>query len=97
MLQSMASERVGHDYTTELNRTELITSWQTEGGKGEIVTDFIFLDFKTTVDCDYSHEIKECLLLGRKVMTNLNRELKSRDITLLKKVHIVVKTIFFFR
>ena len=97
MLRSTGSERVRHDYATELNRTKHITSWQTEAGKGETVTDFIFLDFKTTVDCDYSHEIKERLFLGRKVMTNLNKELKSRDITLLKKVHIVVKTIIFFQ
>ena len=53
------------------------------------VTDFIFLGFKITADSDYSHEIKRCLLLGRKAMTNLDSVLKSRDITLLTKVHIV--------
>ena len=55
----------------------------------EIVTDFIFLSSKITADCDYSHEIKRCLLLGRKAMTNLDSILKSRDITLLTKVHLV--------
>ena len=55
----------------------------------ETVTDFIFLGSKVTVDSDCSHEIERCLLLGRKAMTNLERVLKSRDITLLTKVHIV--------
>ena len=55
----------------------------------EAVTDFIFLGFKITADSDYSHEIKRCLFLGRKAMTNLDSVLKSRDITLLTKVHIV--------
>ena len=55
----------------------------------ETVTDFIFLGSKVTVDSDYSHEIERCLLLGRKAMPNLERVLKSRDITLLTKVHIV--------
>ena len=66
-----------------------ITSWQIEGEKVEIVTDFIFLGFKVTVDGDYSHEIKRCLLLGRKVMLNLDNILKSKDVTLMTKVHIV--------
>ena len=66
-----------------------ITSWQTAGEKLEGVTDFIFLDFKITVDGDCSHEIKRHLLLGRKAMTNLESILKSRDIILLTKVHIV--------
>ena len=60
----------------------------------EIVTDFIFLGFKITVDGDCSHEIKRCLLLGRKAVTNPDNILKSRDITLLTKVHRV-KTMFF--
>ena len=94
MLRSTGSERVRHDYATELNRTKHITSWQTEAGKGETVTDFIFLDFKTTVDCDYSHEIKRCLFLGRKAMTNLDNVLKSRDITLLTKDHTVKAMVF---
>ena len=64
-----------------------ITSWQIDGETMEIVSDFIFLGSQITVDSDYSHEIKRCLLLGRKVMTN--NILKSRDITLPTKVHLV--------
>ena len=60
----------------------------------ETVTDFLFLGSKITADSDYSHEIKRCLLLGRKVMTNLDSILKSRDITLLTKVHIVKAMVF---
>ena len=63
-----------------------ITSWQIDG---ETVADFIFLSSKITADGDYSHEIKRCLLLGRKVVTNLDSILKSRDITLLTKVRLV--------
>ena len=63
-----------------------ITSWQTDGEKMETVTDFIFLGSKISADGDCSHEIKRCLILGRKAMTNLDSELKSRDITLLTKV-----------
>ena len=59
-----------------------ITSWQIEGGKVEVVTDFIFLGSKITAYGYCSHEIKRCLLLGRKIMTNLDSMLKSRDITL---------------
>ena len=66
-----------------------ITSWQIEGEKGEAVTQFTFLGSKITVDGDCSNEIKNCLLLGRDAMTNLDNILKSRDITLLKKVCIV--------
>ena len=66
-----------------------ITSWQIEGGKLEVVTDFLFLGSKITMDGDCSHEIKRRLLLGTKAMTNLGNVLKSRDITLLIKVHIV--------
>ena len=62
-----------------------ITSWQIDGEKIEIVTDFLFLVSKITVDNDYSHEIKRYLLFGRKAMTNLDSILKSRDITLPKK------------
>ena len=64
-----------------------ITSWQIEGEKVEVVTDFIFLGFKITTDGHCSREIKRHLLLGRKAMTNLDSILKSRDITLLTKVH----------
>ena len=62
-----------------------ITSWQVDGVNMETVTDFIFLGSKITVDGDFSHEIKRCLLLGRKAMTNLETLIKSRDITLLTK------------
>ena len=71
-----------------------ITSWQIDGKAMEIVTDFIFLDSKISADGDCSHEIKRCLLLGRKVMTNLYSILKSRDIILLTNVHMV-KAMFF--
>ena len=71
-----------------------ITSWQIEGGKVEAVTDFIFLGFKITADGACSHEVKRHLLLGRKAMTNLDSTLKSQDITLLTKVHIVRAMVF---
>ena len=71
-----------------------ITSWQIGGEKVETVTDFIFLDSKITVDVDCRHEIKRHLLLGRKAMTNLDSILKSIDITLLTKVHLVKATVF---
>ena len=70
------------------------SSWQIEGKKVETVTDFIFLGSKITVDGDCSHEIKRCLLLGRKAVTNLDSVLKSRDITLPTKVCIVSTMIF---
>ena len=73
-----------------------ITSWQIGGEKLEAVTYFIFLGSKITVDGDYSHEIKKCFLIGRKAMTNLDSVLKSRDITLLKKVCILKAMLFFF-
>ena len=71
-----------------------ITSWQRDGETIDTVTDFIFVGSKTTADGDCSHDIKRCLLLGRKAMTNLERILKSRDITLLTKVHIVKAMVF---
>ena len=71
-----------------------ITSWQTDGGKVEIMTDFIFLGSKNTADSDCSQEIKSHLLLGRKGMTNIDSILKSRDITLLTKVHLVKAMVF---
>ena len=71
-----------------------ITSWQIDGETMETVTDFTFLGSKITADGDYSHEIKRCLLLGRKAMTNIASILKSRDITLLTKVHIVKAMVF---
>ena len=70
------------------------TSLQTEGGKVEAETDFIFLGSKITVDANCSHEIKRHLLLGRKVMTNLDSIFKSRDITLPTKVHLVKAMVF---
>ena len=71
-----------------------ITSWQIDGETVETVTDFIFLGSKITADGDFSHEIKRCLLLGRKTMTNLDSILKSRDITLLTKVRLVKAMVF---
>ena len=71
-----------------------ITSWQIDGETMETVTDFIFGGSKITADSDFSHEIKRCLLLERKAMTNLDSILKSRDITLSTKVHLV-KAMFF--
>ena len=72
----------------------LITSWQIDGETIEIVTDFIFLGSKITADGGCSHEIKRHLLLGRKVMTNLDSVLKSKDITLTTKVHLVKAMVF---
>ena len=71
-----------------------ITSWQIDGEKKKTVRDFIFLVFKITADGDCSHEIKRCLLLGRKAMTNLDSIFKSRDIALLTKVHLVKAMVF---
>ena len=71
-----------------------ITSWQIDGETVETVADFILLDSKITTDGDCSHEIKRHLLLGRKVMTNLDSILKSRDITLSTKVHLVKAMVF---
>ena len=71
-----------------------ITSWQTDGETMETVTDFILLGSKITADGDCGHETKRCLLLGRKVMTNLDSILKSRDITLPTKVHLVKAMVF---
>ena len=71
-----------------------ITSWQTDGETMETVRDFVFLGSKITADSDWSHEIKRCLLLGRKVMTNLDSILTSRDITLPIKVRLVKAMVF---
>ena len=71
-----------------------ITSWEIDGKTVETVADFIFWGSKITADCDCSHEIKRCLFLGRKAMTNLDSMLKSRDITLPTKVHLVKAMIF---
>ena len=74
--------------------SSLITSWQTDGEIIERVRDFIFLDSKITADGDFSHEITRHLLLGRKAMAILDSLLKSRDITLLTKVHLVKAMVF---
>ena len=70
------------------------TSWQIDGETMETVTDFIFLGSKITADGDCSHEINRCLLLGRKAMTNLDSTLKSRDITMPTKAHLVKSMVF---
>jgi len=79
---------------TKIKASSPITSWQTGGETMETVTDFIFLGSKITADGDCSHEITRRLLLGRKVMSNLDSLLKSRDITLPSKVHIVKAMVF---
>ena len=79
---------------TKIMTSSPITSWQIDGRKVETVTDFISLGSKITADSDSTHEIKRCLLLGKKAMTILGSILKSRDITLLTKVHRV-KSVFF--
>ena len=91
------SEKAGLKFNiqkTKIMASGLITSWQTQGENVEAVTEFIFWDSKITADGDCSHEIKRCLLFGRKAMTNLDSALKSRDITLLTKVHIVKAVVF---
>ena len=79
---------------TKIMASGPITSWQIDGATMETVTDFIFLNSKITADGDCSHEIKRCLLLGREVMTNLDSILKSRNITLPTKVHLVKAMVF---
>ena len=79
---------------TKIMASSPISSWQIDGETVETVTDFILWGSKITVIDDCSHEIKRCLLFGRKVMTNLDRILKSRDITLLTKIHIVKFMVF---
>ena len=79
---------------TKIMASGPITSWQIDGEIMKTVRDFIFLGSKITVDGDCSHEIKRCLFLGRKAMTNLESILKSRDITLLTKVHLVKVMVF---
>ena len=91
------SEKVGLKLNTlkaKIMASGPITSWQTEGGKVETVADFIFLGSKITADGDCSHEIERHLLLERKAMTNLGSILKSRDIILLTKVHLVKAMVF---
>ena len=91
------SEKVGLKFNiqkTKITASSPITSWQIDGETMETVTDFIFVGSKLTADGDCSHEIKRCLLLGRKVMTNLGSILKSTDITLPIKVHLVKALVF---
>ena len=91
------SEKTGLELNiqkTKIMASSPITSWQTDGGKMETVTDFTFLGSKITEGGNCSHEIKRCLLLGRNAITNLDSILKSRDITLLTKVHLVKAMVF---
>ena len=91
------SERVGlklNIQKTKIMVSSPITSWQIDGETVETVADYIFLGSKITADGDCSHEIKRCLLFGRKVMTNLDSIFKSRDITLPTKVHLVKAMVF---
>ena len=94
------SEKAGLKFNiqkTNIMASGPIISWQIDGETMETVTDCIFLGSKTTVDGDCSHEIKRCLLLGRKAMTKLDNILKSRDVTLLTKFHLVNAIWFFSR
>ena len=91
------SEKVGLKFNiqkTKIKASGPITSWEIDGETVETVRDFIFLGSKITADDDCSHEIKRCLLLGRKVMTNLDSIFKSRDITLPTKVRVVKAMVF---
>ena len=91
------SEKVGlklNIQKTKIMASSPITLWQKYGETVETVTDFMFWGSKITADGDYSHEIKRCLLLGRKVMTNLDSIFKSRDVTLPTKVHLVKAMVF---
>ena len=99
LLMKMKEESRKADLKLNNQKTKImacspITSWQIVGETMETVTDFILLGSKITADCDCSHEIKTCFLLGRKVMTNLDSIFKSRDITLLTKVHLVKAMVF---
>ena len=91
------SEKVGLKFNiqkTKIMASSPITLWQRDGETVETVADFIFLGSKTTADGDCSHEIKRCLLIGRKVMTNLDSILKNRDITFSTKVRLVKAIVF---
>ena len=97
MKVKVESEKVGlklNIQKTKIMASGPITSWQVDGETVETVADFIFLGSKITADGDCSHEIKRCLLLGRKVMTILDSILKSREITLPTKVHLVKAMVF---
>ena len=97
MKVKVESEKVGlklNIQKTKIMASGPITSWQIDGETVETVADFILGGSKITADCDCNHEIKRCLLLGRKVMTNLDGILKSGDITLPTKVHLVKAMVF---
>ena len=97
MKMKVESEKAGlklNIQKTKIMASSPITSWKIDGETVETVTDFIFLGSKITADRDCSHEIKRCLLLGRKAMTNLDSILKTRDITLPTKVHLVKAKVF---
>ena len=97
LMKVKESEKVGLNLSiqkTKIMASGPITSWQIDGETVETVSDFISLGSKITADGDCSHEIKRCLLLGRKVMTNLGSILKSRDVTLPTKVHLVKAMVF---
>ena len=91
------SEKVGlmlNIHKTKIMASSPISSWQMDGEKMETVRNFIFLDSKITADGNCSHEIKRCLLLGSKAMTNLDSVLKSRDITLPTNIHLIKVMVF---
>ena len=91
------SEKVGlklNIQKTKIMASGPTTSWEIDGETVDTVSDFIFLNSKITAEGDCSHEIKRCLLLGRKVLTNLDSILKNRDITLSTKVHLVKAMVF---
>ena len=90
----MKRETLSYDLETKITASGPITSWEIDGETMETVTDFIFLGSKITADGDCSHEMKSGLLLGRKAMTNIDSILKSRDITLPTKVHIIKAMVF---
>ena len=99
LLMKVKEESEKADLNLNIQRTKImasgpITSWQIDGETMETVTDFIFLGSRITADGDCSHEIKRHLLLGRKAMANLDSILKSRDITLLTKAHLVKAMVF---
>ena len=99
LLMKVKEESENLDLKLNIRKTKImasspITSWQTDGETMETVRDFIFLGSKITANGDCSHEIKRCLLLGRKIMTKLDSILKSRDITLPTKVHLVNTMVF---
>ena len=99
LLMKVEEESKKVDLKLNIQKTKImasgpITSWEIDGETVETVADFLFMGSKITADGDCSHEIKRCLLLGRKVMTNLDNILKSRDVTLPTKVHLVKAMVF---